>query len=564
MSGVEPFAVTSLILQLLSGCLCGIQTISHMKGTKDEVRSAVLMLKLEEYRLTTWSLRSGASDGLLHSGLDENLVHRTLRHLKSLIGDTKTLCSSYGLAVQDSQPVPATTSIATGITRGRTFPTFLSKKIRTISVSGVRSQITWVLQDKSKFDRLLAIMRSLIDVLHQGLGDINFDTMREDIGFLRLQMVNLADKIDDVRSVTQAIEINEGLDSDACTCAVVKALRIGMETTLPMTTNGTTSSPILPESMQTIAPLRPRLLTSFSGNNRRGFANYDGSPVFVEWKRIVADETVARGLRIERQVATLATLLSIEKGPTFRSLRCLGSFEDTANFRYGFVYTLPNQSQSRVVSLFDLFYDSAFKASLTMRLELAQNLAITLLHIHTAGWLHKGIRSSNVLFFSNGSPASLDQPYLMGYDFSRFDGENEVSEKPVPNSEEDLYRHPSAHPAAPSRYRKEFDVYSFGLVLMEIAKWKPLKHIAKDFIGRSGCTPDSLEQMKKTFLEPISNKVMDDLGFRAGSIYTQVVMSCLGSLSLNMSNENADWGYREDLQEAFVEKVVKPLLSCSI
>jgi hypothetical protein len=72
-----------------------------MKGARGEVKSAVLMLKLEEYRLTAWSLRSGASESLLHRQLDTNLVHETLEKIQSLISDTDTLCSFYGLAIQN-------------------------------------------------------------------------------------------------------------------------------------------------------------------------------------------------------------------------------------------------------------------------------------------------------------------------------------------------------------------------------------------------------------------------------------------------------------------------------
>jgi hypothetical protein len=170
-----------------------------------------------------------------------------------------------------------TTSTSTGVTRGRTFPLFLRRKLRPIAFPQLQRQLAWVLHDKSRFDGLLATLRSLIDTLHQGLGDINPDSMREDVNFLRLKMVNLADKIDDIRSVSRAIEINEGPNSDACTCAIVKALRIGLEILPPPTVDGTTSCQILPESMQTIAPLRPRLLTSFSGNERRGIADYEGN-----------------------------------------------------------------------------------------------------------------------------------------------------------------------------------------------------------------------------------------------------------------------------------------------
>src|SRR5256885_778688 len=88
----------------------------------------------------------------------------------------------------------------------------------------------------------------------------------------------------------------------------------------------------------------------------------------------------------------------------------------------------------------------------------------------------------------------------MGYEFSRFDSDSQISERPVENPEEDIYRHPSAHPAAASRFRKEFDVYSFGLILMEIAKWKPLKHIAKEFRSPVKFFPQPLFDLRVVFV----------------------------------------------------------------
>jgi hypothetical protein len=223
MPGVDPFAVTSLLLQLVSGCLYGIRAVSQMKGTKDEVRSAVLMLRLEEYRLSTWSLRSGASDGVLHPQLDANITHQTLKQIQSLICDSDALCSSYGLAFQEGQAEIVTAPASSGsVTRGRTFPTFLRRKEKATTFPQLQRRLTWVLKDEAKFSRLITTISSLIDTLHQGLGDINLDTIREDVSFLRLQMVNLADKIEDVQSVGRAIEINDGPNSDACTCAAVK------------------------------------------------------------------------------------------------------------------------------------------------------------------------------------------------------------------------------------------------------------------------------------------------------------------------------------------------------
>jgi hypothetical protein len=58
--------------------------------------------------------------------------------------------------------------------------------------------------------------------------------------------------------------------------------------------------------------------------------------------------------------------------------------------------------------------------SLEHRYRLAQALAIALFRLHLTGWLHKGIRSSNVVFLAN--PDDKDKsdlvrsPWLLGFD----------------------------------------------------------------------------------------------------------------------------------------------------
>ncbi|EMD60351.1 hypothetical protein COCSADRAFT_98758, partial [Bipolaris sorokiniana ND90Pr] len=43
-----------------------------------------------------------------------------------------------------------------------------------------------------------------------------------------------------------------------------------------------------------------------------------------------------------------------------------------------------------------------------------------LLYIHLAGWLHKGIRSDNILFFAeNNGGFSYDQSFVVGFEYSR-------------------------------------------------------------------------------------------------------------------------------------------------
>jgi len=111
--------------------------------------------------------------------------------------------------------------------------------------------------------------------------------------------------------------------------------------------------------------------------------------------------------------------------------------------------------------------------------------------LHAVDWLHKGLRSHNVIFFpadeSEGSDDDTDRnesiafqhPYISGFDYSRPAQNEDLTEKPPENAAYDLYRHPRVHGSGPkdTPYKKSYDVYSLGVILLEIAYWKPIDDI---------------------------------------------------------------------------------------
>jgi hypothetical protein len=62
---------------------------------------------------------------------------------------------------------------------------------------------------------------------------------------------------------------------------------------------------------------------------------------------------------------------------------------------------------------------------------LGKELANCLLELHTAGWLHKSFCSENIVFFpkADQTPRTLEQPYLVGFEYARRAGPDEFSEE---------------------------------------------------------------------------------------------------------------------------------------
>jgi hypothetical protein len=186
--------------------------------------------------------------------------------------------------------------------------------------------------------------------------------------------------------------------------------------------------------------LRKKLLVSrelefkaFSKRSPREMAVYEEQRVFVEWKQYDAEKNVGReGMEISTRIQNLATLLHASKPSSFRALDCLGYFEDDSSDRYCFVYKLPPGAHPRKgpTSLLS-YWASKWRPTLSSRIQVGKELANCLLELHTAGWLHKSFCSENIVFFPRAeeTPRSLEQPYLVGFEYARRAGVDEFSEE---------------------------------------------------------------------------------------------------------------------------------------
>jgi hypothetical protein len=167
--------------------------------------------------------------------------------------------------------------------------------------------------------------------------------------------------------------------------------------------------------------------------------DYEGKLVLVEAKKydgeLVRDKF---GKKIYQRIEDIANMLHdpfpYDELPV---LQCEGYSEDSGTNEYLLIFSLPPEASTEPlipISLLDYFQQRAVW-SLTARIRLARRLANAIYAIHKKGWLHKGIRGDNVLFFPGapGAPRSIEKPRLAGFDFARRDGpwEEEPTEKMV-------------------------------------------------------------------------------------------------------------------------------------
>jgi hypothetical protein len=75
--------------------------------------------------------------------------------------------------------------------------------------------------------------------------------------------------------------------------------------------------------------------------------------------------------------------------------------------------------------------------------------------------------------------------FLVGYEYARPDSSDAVAltELPKTDLEAELYRHPHARGLHRQSFRKRFDLYSLGCVLLELALWERLVDCQSRFVG---------------------------------------------------------------------------------
>jgi hypothetical protein len=107
----------------------------------------------------------------------------------------------------------------------------------------------------------------------------------------------------------------------------------------------------------------------------------------------------------------------------------------------------------------------------------------------------------------------------------------EPTDKPAADPETDIYCHRLVLEGA-VRYRRAFDIYSLGLILLEIGLWTPLKDIYK------------AKYAYETFKLRLEQFHYPSLAFAAGRTYESVVRRCLDD-GLNDEIQSLDFDESE-------------------
>ncbi|KAK0377671.1 hypothetical protein CLIM01_04942, partial [Colletotrichum limetticola] len=311
-------------------------------------------------------------------------------------------------------------------------------------------------------------------------------------------------------------------------------------------------------------------LTSTTNTTRTHATHTTHGPVLVEWVEYDPSSPDERFLHL-RRLDDLARMMhsASSNHPDLHTIDCVGYTDDTNNARYGLVYrcpmlaqpslpsdSLPTKTKPKTKATTDTVAAAAAESpqpqpatshstlhtlisstdlktpDLDDRITLASTLACALWSLHSLDWLHKSLCSANILFFPSAASLAatrattvsaavvpdIGSPYLAGFDASRPDFDAEMSVNPRNPSILDLHRDPRSLGTGLGRkqYCKSYDVYSLGLVLLEIGLWKVLQTYYKPHY--------SAEKWRDRVILPV---LVPGLGSKTGKLYKQVVETCL-------------------------------------
>ncbi|GES66227.1 HET-s/LopB domain protein [Aspergillus terreus] len=249
--------------------------------------------------------------------------------------------------------------------------------------------------------------------------------------------------------------------------------------------------------------------------------------------------------RMDHVHQTLDQLVQNSRVSHLGLLRFLGYFIDMQNSRYAFVYQMPidyfpflrnatdllnDLKPKPLVSLFQVGEDYQLP-NLETRFRLAYDLLMAVLQLRSQNLVHGNINSNNVLIFpgptnSNNDEVGLTEnmrrPYLTS--IAQFSGTGS-SPEPLSSS---IYRHPDDKRSLDDGAAWAYDLYSLGLVLLEIGLWIPISRLWK------------MKYTPSMFKQRIENVYLQKLGPKCGSAYLHVVQLCLDAPNFHLSTQPFD------------------------
>jgi hypothetical protein len=486
-------------LALFQSCVTAFELLKAAQHIGADGDLFSTKLQWEQYQLLRWGQKLGLdSSSAVEADVNWELAGRILQQLECLLTSAEKLKERYSLDVEEEDFLDIK-----GDSDWQTKPVGIGKwimKREMVTLKGhiiqknnrVLKRLRWAVMGR---DQAVAIMKDIADLvakLNRLLDSVDREKQKRMDDILLRDILSRSSTASEVEQIQQILSSGPSLnDNTLQAAATLKQIRliIGADTRDDEVKTGKPRQASY--QVPIIRKMKPKKLTSYVPERpltyeRMELARYEGDPVLVEWKSI-PNSTWAD---ILPQVKRLAAMLASPAGKDCQSLQCVGTLPWEERELCALVYKIPGDGMQGIWSvrtMSDLLADQGH-LSLRRRFDIATTMVRAVLQLHTAGWLHKSLRTNNVIFLAPEDATSAKflegSPYLIGFEHARPDTAIAAAFTQLPDTEplNDIYRHPQARGLQRETYRKQFDVYALGCILLEIGMWKALPEIVAEFL----------------------------------------------------------------------------------
>ncbi|CUS12331.1 unnamed protein product [Tuber aestivum] len=233
-------------------------------------------------------------------------------------------------------------------------------------------------------------------------------------------------------------------------------------------------------------------------------------------------EKLARVLRESKDVPGVLTCKGVIRGQE----------TDGAPEKFEFIYEMPPALDNAPKCLRTVLLKSPQEPHpLEERVLLAKQVAKAVMFVHNLNFVHKNMRPETILVFPNPGK-TLGIPFIVGFQmFRAADGSSYMAGDE--SWSKNLYRHPSRQGNYPdNKYKMQHDIYSLGVILLEIGLWTPLVgQMGEPGVEFSQIVPllQDRDQRRKAarIKKELVTMAYNHLPPRMGTKYSEVVVSCL-------------------------------------
>ncbi|KAI0550015.1 prion-inhibition and propagation-domain-containing protein [Xylaria curta] len=488
----------------------------------------------------------------------QELVLQILGEIRRLLDDTQKLVKRH-----DIKTAVGVNAMAGEANSNDDIITTLSKV-----VVKPKSRFRWTIKGKAEFGEKVSRIRELVDDL-QSFTTNAAESKSLDRALPSMSLKHVADN-----ELLQTLQDNATkVDTALVMAARVKLLRKLLE------------QKSSEESVTTLTSDQVRFLKNSSVFATLRSSTVGFTSVWIEWAIVNpgtnSDEYI-------RRIKALGYLLEEAGDAALRIPVCYGVFDDltfeveNGARRLGYVFGTPRadwpgRSGSTIppqlspvryegnfrdyppCSLRELIrdYPSTPIPVLGDRFTLAFTLATAFSNFHSAGWLHKGFHSGNIMFLAQASSQAttimVTDPFVTGFQYSRPTTAHSLSRSPLENNELEHYYHPSVEQDV---FSKRIDLYSLGVVLCEIGRWELVREKVSERTRRKIVD-------RRGWRDYMLKKVMPDIGWRMGEKYQSVVRTLLECRLPDDDHDEEDDDYGSFFEQQYFEKVIQPLSACS-